>query len=267
MSYNPETEGQIRGEIGSEPQGFVDDIQAFRARMKEQERREKEKETSSQSARDTKLDIKAVSRADSSSSWRSGVPSAQSIEASLDINRADDVKATPVLDNSLGRTLLSSDPIQDIDIFFAPGGLDLSKPFESSSAFNKFLSQHVAMSSNEDPTQQGPARKADGSRFARFFTEDEPETAAPQNIPGKPLSLDQLFQATALPPPPSGRMPSEAEILESLKANKPPTPAKPAENIEQSEDAFGFSKIMAALSKVRIIDKPDLDTLPDGALH
>ncbi|KAI7823189.1 hypothetical protein BC939DRAFT_166163 [Gamsiella multidivaricata] len=273
MSYNPESESMTKeSESGGEPQVFVDDIQAWKARMKEHERREKEKETSTLIQRDNKQDPRLPSRADSSSSWRSSVSiTAQSTEAIAEAKQPVEAKALPALDKPLGRALLSGEPIQDIDIFFSPGGIDLSKPFDSSSAFDKFLSQHaVAVSSFDDSALQKPARKADGSRFARFFAEDEPEPVkeseqpAPmtRDMPGKQLSLDQLFQAHAPtsasvappPPPPLGRMPSEAEILESLKVNKSPVPAKPAETNEQSEDAFAFSKIMAALSKPPVSD-------------
>ncbi|KAF9948558.1 hypothetical protein BGZ65_007985, partial [Modicella reniformis] len=270
MSYNPESESTTKVESTSEPV-FVDDIQAWKARMKEHERREKEKESGIQNQRDSKQDLKAPSRADSSSSWRTGVHHAQNDEGSADFKRADEVKAIPVLDKPLGRGLLSNEPIQDIDIFFTPGGIDhLSEPFESSSAFNKFFSQHVvAMSSLDDPTQQSSTRKTDGSRFARFFAEDESESAnepekPAQDLPGMQLSLDQLFQAhtpisAATPspiPPQLGRMRSEAQILESLKVKKSPMPGKPVETSEQSEDAFAFSKIMAALSKPPI-NNPD----------
>ncbi|KAF9111014.1 hypothetical protein BGX27_005520 [Mortierella sp. AM989] len=266
MSYNPESEvAANEGENNAESPMYVDDIQAWKARMKEHERREKEKESSSQIQRDIK-EPRVPSRADSSSSWRSSVPPSQSSEISTENKRIDEAKNIPVLEKPLGRTLLSGEPIQDIDIFFSPGGIDLTKPFDSSSAFDKFLSQHtVAVSSFEESGQQKPTRKADGSRFARFFAEDEPEpvkqkeqtTHTAQDMPGRQLSLDQLFQAhspnsTATappPPPPLGRMPSEAEILESMKVNKSPIATKTVDNSEESADAFGFSKIMAALSK------------------
>ncbi|KAI1291525.1 hypothetical protein EDD11_008859 [Mortierella claussenii] len=273
MSYNPDSESTSKdGEGSSEPQVFVDDIQAWKARMKEHERREKEKEMSAQNQRDGKPDHKGPSRADSSSSWRSSAAPVESVPSTTETKQTAETKAVPILDKPLGRALLSSEPIQDIDMFFSPGALDLSKPFDSSSAFDKFLSQHtVAASTYDDSVQQKPTRKADGSRFARFFTEDEPEPVKDamqppphisHDMPGKQLSLDQLFQAhtpspssisasisSSIPPPPLGRMPSEAEILESLKVNKSPAPAKPVESNEQSEDAFTFSKIMAALAK------------------
>ncbi|KAG0009311.1 hypothetical protein BGZ80_002522, partial [Entomortierella chlamydospora] len=266
MSYNPESENLANdGENNGEPQAFVDDIQAWKARMKEHEKREKEKETSNQSQRDNK-DPRVPSRADSSSSWRSNALPSQNLEDPVENKKPDDTKNHPVLDKSLGRALLSNEPIQDIDIFFSPGGIDLTKPFDTSSAFDKFLSQHaVAISTFEESGQQKPG-KADGSRFARFFTEDEPEPVkqveqpshSAQDMPGRQLSLDQLFQAHAPnstatapppPPPPLGRMPSEAEILESMRVNKSLVAAKSVDNSEESADAFGFSKIMAALSK------------------
>ncbi|KAG0316833.1 hypothetical protein BGZ99_006636 [Dissophora globulifera] len=275
MSYNPESENTAKEADGSsEPQAFVDDIQAWKARMKEHERREKEKEASAQSQRDNKPDNRNISRADSSSSWRSGPTSTTITETPVEIKKPDEANVLPTQDKPLGRALLSGEPIQDIDIFFGAGGMDLSKPFDSSSAFDKFLSQHtVAASTLESSGQPRPAKKADGSRFARFFAEDEPEPEPAkepelpkhraQDMPGRQMSLDQLFQAhapvsattttaatsAAAAPPPMGRMLSEAEILESMKTNKSPTTTKPAESSEQSEDAFAFSKIMAALSK------------------
>ncbi|KAG0064527.1 hypothetical protein BGZ90_002169 [Linnemannia elongata] len=257
MSYNPDSDGMAKeGDDGSDQPVFVDDIQAWKARMKEHERREKEKELNQGQSR---ADPKGPSRADSSSSWRSGGPGAQ---AGDDDKMTGDAKGTPTLEKSLGRSMLSNEPIQDIDMFFSPGGIDLSKPFDASTAFDKFLSQHtIAASTAEDPMQQKPARKTDGSRFARFFAEDEPEPAkepeqprSNNDIPGKQLSLDQLFQAhapnsaAASAPPPLGRMPSEAEILQSMKGAQSP-PAKLDDRTELSDDAFGFSKIMAALSK------------------
>lgn len=258
MSYNPDSDGTAKeGDDGGDQPAFVDDIQAWKARMKEHERREKEKELNQGQSR---ADPKGPSRADSSSSWRSGGPGAQ---AGDDDKTTSDTKGTPTLDKSLGRSILSNGPIQDIDMFFSPGGIDLSKPFDASTAFDKFLSQHtIAASSAEDPLQQKPVRKTDGSRFARFFAEDESEPAkepeqpkSNNDMPGKQLSLDQLFQshapnpAVTSAPPPLGRMPSEAEILQSMKGAQSP-PAKPNDGNDQSEDAFGFSKIMAALSKV-----------------
>lgn len=264
MSYNPEAEGTAKeGEGDGEQQQFVDDIQAWKARMKEHERREKEKETQNQSQQ-SKSDSKAPSRADSSSSWRSTAPPVTATEIAGEKKTAGDHKSTAILEKPLGRTLLSNEPIQDIDIFFSPGGMDLSKQFDSSSAFDKFLSQHTVAASFESSAQATPARKTDGSRFARFFAEDEPESAketeqiatGAKEMPGKQLSLDQLFQAhapnlSASAPPPLGRMPSEAEILESMKPIKIATPVVPATSHGQSEDAFAFNKIMAALAKVR----------------
>ncbi|KAF9907480.1 hypothetical protein EC991_010860 [Linnemannia zychae] len=255
MSYNPDSDGLAKeGDDGSDQPAFVDDIQAWKARMKEHERREKEKELNQGQNR---TDPKAPSRADSSASWRSSGTGT----LGDDDKTTGDTKGTSTLDKSLGRSILSSEPIQDIDMFFSPGGIDLSKPFDASTAFDKFLSQHTAASSAEDHLQQKPVRKTDGSRFARFFAEDESEPVKePDNpkssndMPGKQLSLDQLFQshapnpATAPAPPPLGRMPSEAEILQSMKGAQSPT-AKPDERNDVSEDAFGFSKIMAALSK------------------
>lgn len=258
MSYNPDSDGMAKeGDDGGDQPAFVDDIQAWKARMKEHERREKEKELSQGQSR---ADPKGPSRADSSSSWRSGGPGTQ---VGDDDRTTGDAKGTPTLEKSLGRSMLSNEPIQDIDMFFSPGGIDLSKPFDASTAFDKFLSQHtIAASTAEDPLQQKPARKTDGSRFARFFAEDEPDLAkepeqprSNNDMPGKQLSLDQLFQshapnsAAASAPPPLGRMPSEAEILQSMKGAQSP-PVKPDDRNELSDDAFGFSKIMAALSKV-----------------
>lgn len=257
MSYNPDSDGTAKGDEGGDQPAFVDDIQAWKARMKEHERREKEKELNLGQSR---ADPKGPSRADSSSSWRSGGPGAQ---AGDDDKISSDIKDTPTLDKSLGRSILSNEPIQDIDMFFSPGGIDLSKPFDASTAFDKFLSQHtIAASTAEDPLKQKPVRKTDGSRFARFFAEDETEPSkepeqprSNNDIPGKQLSLDQLFQshapnpAATSAPPPLGRMPSEAEILQSMKGAQSPS-AKPDDRNDQSDDAFGFSKIMAALSKV-----------------
>jgi len=263
MSYNPETENASAKDGDGEPQAFVDDIQAWKARMKEQERREKEKETMAQSNRS---DPKAPSRADSSSSWRSSAAVPQTTPT-VDTTRADGATLA-ALEKPLGKTLLSNDPIQDIDLFFSPGGIDLSKTLESSNAFEKFLSQHSAASTFDDQRLSTPTRKADGSRFARFFEEDdiEPEPAVAselprptvETMPGKQLSLDQLFQShapnstkAAQPSPQLTRMPSEAEILQSMNASKSPLSGPPAMTKEQSEDAFAFSKIMAVLSKVR----------------
>ncbi|KAF9551708.1 hypothetical protein EC957_006602 [Mortierella hygrophila] len=269
MSYNPDSDGAAKeGYDGGDQPAFVDDIQAWKARMKEHERREKEKELNQGQSR---ADPKGPSRADSSSSWRSGVPGAQ---AGDDDKTTGDAKGTPTLEKSLGRSMLSNEPIQDIDMFFSPGGIDLSKPFDASTAFDKFLSQHtIAASTAEDPLQQKPARKTDGSRFARFFAEDEPEPAkepeqsrSNNDMPGKQLSLDQLFQshapnsAAASAPPPLGRMPSEAEILQSMKEVQSP-PAKPDDMNELSDDAFGFSKIMAALSKPPVSNPESLASL------
>ncbi|KAF9081764.1 hypothetical protein BGX23_000470 [Mortierella sp. AD031] len=270
MSYDPDSAGTAKeGEDGAEQPAFVDDIQAWKARMKEHERREKEKELNQGQSR---ADPKAPSRADSSSSWRS---SALGTQAGDDDKTIGDTKSTPTMDKPLGRSILSSEPIQDIDMFFSPGGIDLSKPFDASTAFDKFLSQHtLAASSAEDPLQQKPARKADGSRFARFFAEDEPEPPKEpeqpkptSDMPGKQLSLDQLFQshapnsATASAPPPLGRMPSEAEILQSMKGAQSPIATKAEDRNEQSDDAFGFSKIMAALSKPPVSNPESLASL------
>ncbi|KAG0196665.1 hypothetical protein BGX28_009892 [Mortierella sp. GBA30] len=263
MSYNPDSEGTTKDvDADGEQQLFVDDIQAWKARMKEHERREKEKETQSQSQgqnQQNRLDSKVLSRADSSSSWRSTASATTTTETIAD--KTVEEKSGLAAEKPLGKALLSSEPIQDIDIFFSPGGIDLSKQFDSSSAFDKFLSQHTVAASFESSAQPKPARKTDGSRFARFFAEDEPEppkeveqTNAVKDVPGKQLSLDQLFQShapnpSAGVPPPMGRMPSEAEILESMKASKVTTPAAPVVSNEQSDDAFAFNKIMAALAK------------------
>ncbi|KAG0262087.1 hypothetical protein BG011_000362 [Mortierella polycephala] len=225
MSYNAELDEFAKeGGGDGEQQVFMDDIQIWKARMKEHERREKEKEA--------RLDPKGLSRADSSSSWRSSASSALTTENTADSKLASDAKNQMSAEKPLSRTLLSTQPIQDIDLFFSPGGMDLNQPFDSPSAFDKFLSQHtVAASSMNDSTQPKPPRKTDGSRFARFFTEDESESSndneefkgAPTDMPGQQVSLDQLFQShapnpSAAAPPPLGRMPSEAEILESMMA-------------------------------------------------
>ncbi|KAF9565149.1 hypothetical protein EC968_004241 [Mortierella alpina] len=279
MSYNPEAEGVAKeGEGDGEQQLFVDDIQAWKARMKEHERREKEKEAQSQSQQ-TKVDPKAPSRADSSSSWRSTAPPASATETSDEKKTAGDQKSgSTSLEKPLARTLLSNDPIQDIDIFFSPGGIDLSKQFDSSSAFDKFLSQHTVAASFESSAQSTPARKTDGSRFARFFAEDEPEPAketeqtavGAREMPGKQLSLDQLFQAhapnpSATAPPPLARMPSEAEILESMKPVKIAAPVVRSVSHGQSEDAFAFNKIMAALAKPPVTGADTVTTASPAA--
>lgn len=261
MNYNPDSEMSAKDEEGGEanPQAFVDDIQAWKARMKEHERREKEKENGGP-VRD-RPDTKGPSRADSSSSWRS--PNIQAGQMEDDKAALD--KELLGIGKSVRSLHLTNEPIQDIDMFFSPGAIDLTKPFESTSAFDKFFSQHTSSAAAmDDSTQTKPARKADGSRFARFFAEDEPELVKESSQgnqmfveqPGKQLSLDQLFRShaptatSAAPPPPLGRMPSEAEILQSMTATKSPVSPTRPESDSRSEDAFAFQKIMAALSKV-----------------
>ncbi|KAF9192540.1 hypothetical protein BGZ51_005336 [Haplosporangium sp. Z 767] len=274
MSYNAESDGLAKeGGGDGEQQVFMDDIQIWKARMKEHERREKEKEA--------KLDPKGPSRADSSSSWRSSAPSTLTTEDTADSKLTSDDKNQMSTEKPLSRTLLSTQPIQNIDLFFSPGVMDLNQPFNSQSAFDKFLSQHtVAASSMNDSAQPKPPRKADGSRFARFFAEDESEPSndnerfkgAPSDMPGQQVSLDQLFQShapnpSATVPPPLGRMPSEAEILESMLAGKPAS-AKPVENNAHTEDAFAFRKIMAALSKPPVSStEPSVLASPPVSLH
>ncbi|KAF9585885.1 hypothetical protein BGW38_000238 [Lunasporangiospora selenospora] len=267
MSYNPESESKPKQGSGeSEPQKYVDDIQAWKARMKEQERREKEKEMSGQNQRDSRHDPKLPSRADSSTSWRSSpAPAAAPSEVTQDTKPQESAPAQPSADAPFGKGMRGTEPIQDIDAFFSSGALDLSKPFEGTSAFDKFLAQHVVAGSSggDAPLAHNPVRKTDGSRFARFFTEDEPEplmergqsNRANADMPGKQLSLDQLFQAHApapksnAAPPPMARMLSEADILETMMGSKTPSATQPAESQNQSEDSFAFSKIMAALAK------------------
>ncbi|KAF9423922.1 hypothetical protein BGZ94_008140 [Podila epigama] len=282
MNYNPETETSSTGDEGGEsnPQAFVDDIQAWKARMKEHERREKEKENGVSA---TRSDPKAPSRADTSASWRSSNIQTGSTQNHIEGDKIALDKELLGLGASSVRSLhLANEPIQDIDMFFTPGAIDLSKPFESTSAFDKFFSQHASSAAaSVDSTKVNPTRKADGSRFARFFTEDEPEPtkdALPTHqthqtqqtqqtqqtpgseLPGKQLSLDQLFRSHApntsimTNPPSLGRMPSEAEILQSLNATRSPVSpvSRAPENDSQSEDAFAFQKIMAALSKTPV---------------
>lgn len=262
MNYNPDSEGTKDEEGGEGPQAFVDDIQAWKARMKEHERREREKENGGP-VRD-RPDSKAPSRADSSSSWRSPNVQSGQVDQSEDDKTALD-KDLLGMGKSVRSLHLTNEPIQDIDMFFSPGAIDLTKPFESTSAFDKFFSQHTSSAAAmEDSAHIKPARKVDGSRFARFFAEDEPEPVKESGQgsqmlgeqPGKQLSLDQLFRShaptasSAAPPPPLGRMPSEAEILQSMTAAKSPVSPTRSENDSRSEDAFAFQKIMAALSKV-----------------
>ncbi|KAF9311068.1 hypothetical protein BG003_007816 [Podila horticola] len=266
MNYNPDSETGAKDEEGSEanPQAFVDDIQAWKARMKEHERREKEKENGGPVRE--RPDSKAPSRADSSSSWRSPNVQPGQVDQSEDDKAALD-KELLGIGKSVRSLHLTNEPMQDIDMFFSPGAIDLTKPFESTSAFDKFFSQHTSSAAAmEDSAQAKPARKADGSRFARFFAEDEPEPVKEFNQgnqmlgeqPGKQLSLDQLFRShaptasSAAPPPPLGRMPSEAEILQSMTAAKSPVSPTRPENDSRSEDAFAFQKIMAALSKAPV---------------
>ncbi|KAF9380965.1 hypothetical protein CPB97_008044 [Podila verticillata] len=264
MNYNPDSEGTKDEEGGEAPQAFVDDIQAWKARMKEHERREKEKENGGLVRE--KLDSKLPSRADSSSSWRTPNFQSGQVDQSEDDKTALD-KDLLGIGKSVRSLHLTNEPIQDIDMFFSPGAIDLTKPFESTSAFDKFFSQHTSSAAAmEDSAQTKPARKADGSRFARFFAEDEPEPAKESGQgsqmlgeqPGKQLSLDQLFRShapaasSAALPPPFGRMPSEAEILQSMTAAKSPVSPTRSENDSRSEDAFAFQKIMAALSKAPV---------------
>ncbi|KAG0346582.1 hypothetical protein BG004_001383 [Podila humilis] len=271
MNYNPDAESDTKEdeEGESNPQAFVDDIQAWKARMKEHERREKEKENGVP-VRD-RQDPKAPSRADSSSSWRSPNVQTGLVQEQTDSTKvALDKELLGIGKASVLSMHLANEPIQDIDMFFSPGAIDLTKPFESTSAFDKFFSAHTSSAAAmEDSTQSRPAHKADGSRFARFFAEDDadPEPAKDATIelampsteqPGKQLSLDQLFSlhvpisSSAAPPPPLARMPSEAEILQSMTSARSPISPKPTENDSCSEDAFAFQKIMAALSKAPV---------------
>ncbi|KAG0228132.1 hypothetical protein BGW41_003543 [Actinomortierella wolfii] len=267
MTYDPETQPTSRETNGDGSQEFVDDIQAWKARMKEHERREREKEAAAASNKDR--DTKQPSRADTSTSWRASAPPAKAHDASSEVNRAS---VRPLVSSSM----------QDIDLLFASGDIDLMKPLDpTSSAFDKFLSQHTLAAAEAGAIGLTPRRTDGGSRFAQFF-DDEPEPANPSPgqvappqtsvptatdhiLPGRQLSLDQLFQATlggssdttAVPaskPPAPGRMLSEADILASMSG---PKPVKPHQPDTKDEDAFAFSKIMSALSKPPIKQAED----------
>ncbi|KAG0254603.1 hypothetical protein DFQ27_006754 [Actinomortierella ambigua] len=255
MTYDPETQSSSRETNGDGSQEFVDDIQAWKARMKEHERREREKEaataaststsTTATSAPGKDRDPKQPSRADTSTSWRASAPP----------TKAQDTHS----ENRSGTKPLVSSSMQDIDLLFASGDIDLMKPLDpTSSAFDKFLSQHTLAVAEPGTMGLTPRRADGGSRFARFF-DDEPELTNP--TPNHAHSLggggggvtDQVAVAAQKPSAPA-RMLSEADILASMSGPKPTASRAPD---SRDEDAFAFSKIMSALSKPPVREAED----------
>ncbi|KAF9974294.1 hypothetical protein BGZ73_002310 [Actinomortierella ambigua] len=298
MTYDPDAQSSSRETNGDGPQDFVDDIQAWKARMKEHERREREKEAAAATSASTSAtaasapskdrDPKQPSRADTSTSWRASAPPAKAQDTPSETSRSG------------GARPLVSTSMQDIDLLFASGDIDLMKPLDpTSSAFDKFLSQHTLAAAETGTMGLTPRRTDGGSRFARFF-DDEPEMTGPSTthaapatglvlaatapaapaqgsapVPGRQLSLDQLFQAHSLggtgsasgsvadqgtmaaqTPPAPGRMLSEADILAAMSRPKPVATATHTSDT-RDEDAFAFSKIMSALSKPPVREAED----------
>jgi hypothetical protein len=150
--------------------------------------------------------------------------------------------------------------IDNVDDLFAKLPSNLA---DTTMAFDNFVisgsGSRMSASASANTSNKG------GSRFAKFFSSKQHETApsdSPREEPSSPMSdgtpksisLDTLFQShntvpkSQGPPMPTGkRMLSENDILQSLGAHKP----SPRQS-DTVNDAAGFNKVLEALSKSKV---------------
>ncbi|KAL1917879.1 uncharacterized protein VTP21DRAFT_3713 [Calcarisporiella thermophila] len=275
MDYDPAAEQDKQSALGNEMKAPpMQDLEEWKARMKERDRRQNEKIKKEDST-------KTSSRADSSVSWRIDQAEhfAKSREKDNEISKSESEMVENALSKSTDEPRSESLKAAATDSFFAKGG---DPSFDSLSAFEKFVVQHnVAIAEDKlakltiakslDPD----SNKTGGSRFAKFFSSRSSEgsafntSAVPLKEQPKSISLETLFQsqvplgAPAQPLSPTthdeSRMLSEAELLQSMGVDGPsysfPTGA-PTE-----EDIAGFSKVMQVLSKAKDGQSPASNSL------
>jgi len=188
MNYNPQTDEDTRRiDNGEASDKTMFDLQAWNVQMREKDREQRErneKEKTKERREPTeKGRARSISRADSSVSWRPGNKPVITEE----MNNASSNKSAEVVQNGSKEKDTtdfddSSSNLADVDQLFGPGGMDLNTPLHpGSSAFNKFLSQHLAMAEDNGPkTESGSQmetipREQGTSRFARFFSHNNEE--------------------------------------------------------------------------------------------
>ncbi|KAI9288267.1 hypothetical protein BC943DRAFT_187723 [Umbelopsis sp. AD052] len=171
--------------------------------------------------------------------------------------KAADIPAKPI-ETSTEQTK------DNVDDLFAKLPSNLA---DTTMAFDNFVisgtGSRMSASASANTSNQG------GSRFAKFFSSKQHETApfdSPKEESASPMndgtpksiSLDTLFQSHNAVPKPQGppmptgkRMLSENDILQSLGAHKP----SPRQS-DTVNDAAGFNKVLEALSKSKPVVLP-----------
>ncbi|RUP34392.1 hypothetical protein BC936DRAFT_138533, partial [Jimgerdemannia flammicorona] len=295
MDYNPEKEEMEVKRASKEADSkdadgkeFINDLEAWKARMKEQDRREKEKLRRESESKIERYNSREPSRADSVS-WRADKTVEGTKRDEDFINGRHDDAASLAYNNSQGSQ--SRKAASNIDKLFGPGGIALGSPLDPSSAFDKFLLQHNTAIADETTavtltvTQpkvidaEAANREQGGSRFARFFSSKsngEDERGQPQHHDadvdmshGKPISLETLFQSqshTTSPLLPSAsvgpasppnitaaRRPSQGRRMlseeEVLVSMGARHVVKKPEEPKDADDVVGFNMILQALAK------------------
>ncbi|RUS20337.1 hypothetical protein BC937DRAFT_95467 [Endogone sp. FLAS-F59071] len=228
MDYNPEKEeiepkrtskeADMKDSDGKE---FINDLEAWKSRMKEQDRREKEKLRRESESKIERYTPRDSSRADSSSSWR--------VDKAVEVTKRNEEYAggtssdtASLVDDHSQDSHSRKAALANIDTLFGPGGIDLGSPLDpTSSAFDKFLLQHKTAIADETTSSipvsqskicdtEAASREQGGSRFARFFSsknEGQPQhnvdavaSLSHSNVNadmshGKPISIETLFQS------------------------------------------------------------------------
>ncbi|KAI8577265.1 hypothetical protein K450DRAFT_253015 [Umbelopsis ramanniana AG] len=232
MDYDPEAETTAKNKQTDSKESeaeFINDLEAWKAKMKKQNQ-EKSNDTVQEQA-----------------TYVESVPS----------EKAADTPTKPI-ETSPEQTK------DNVDDLFAKLPSNLA---DTTMAFDNFVisgsGSRMSASASANTSNKG------GSRFAKFFSSKQHETA-PSDAPKeesispmndgtpKSISLDTLFQShnavpkSQGPPMPTGkRMLSENDILQSLGAHKP-SPRQP----DTVNDAAGFNKVLEALSKSKPVALP-----------
>ncbi|CAO3669034.1 unnamed protein product [Umbelopsis ramanniana] len=232
MDYDPEAETPAKNKQADNKESeaeFINDLEAWKAKMKKQNQ-----EKNDDAVNDQATHVESV-------------PSAKTA----------DIPAKPI-------ETLPEQTKDNVDDLFAKLPSNLA---DTTMAFDNFVisgsGSRMSASASANTSNKG------GSRFAKFFSSKQHETApsdSPREEPSSPMSdgtpksisLDTLFQShntvpkSQGPPMPTGkRMLSENDILQSLGAHKP----SPRQS-DTVNDAAGFNKVLEALSKSKPVVLP-----------
>ncbi|CAG8491756.1 9914_t:CDS:10 [Paraglomus occultum] len=262
MNYNPQTDETMKKgkKNDDDNKAFIDDIQAWKQKMREQEKHkqrvEKDRKDPNERSRP-----RSMSRADSSVSWRAdsklvAIEGHMTATVGTSNDKENIIKEDTTFDIDV-KPSKSTSNVPNVDRLFGLGGLDINAPLDpNSSAFDNFLSQHRLAIAEENVGKtnnvkelEGPSREQETSRFARFFSHSTDKgTSNMDNVDeSKTNSMPTQATSTSNDVPKSGASIKFETLFQNQTTTNHSTPLSPRTTTNDGKRMLSEAEVLQRL--------------------